>query len=73
MTTTYRMIRLWEFADAPKKYKNKSQNGGDEDYIIFVPDGVHLPHWIFEGSGFACCHLEEHKVERGRIFIGCHA
>ena len=31
------MIKVWRFEDAPKKYRALSTNGGDEDWIAFVP------------------------------------
>lgn len=68
-------IVVWAWEDAPGIYKALSRNGGDEDYIAFVPDDwpYHDPLWLDEGSAFGCCAVERHEVERGHILIGCHA
>jgi len=32
-------ILIWEFENAPTEYKLLSDNGGDENYIAFIPEG----------------------------------
>ena len=68
-------IVIWKFRDAPEEYQGKSENGGDEDWIAFVPDGMKDDYigFLEEGSAFGCCCVEEHDVDGGRIYIGCHS
>lgn len=67
-------IKVWRFADAPEEYRNLSTNGGDEDWLAFVPEAL-AGEWIgwLESGSFGCCAIDEHKVEGGIIKIGCHA
>lgn len=68
-------IKIWSFYDAPPEYHSLSQNGGDEDWVAFVPDSMTdqwLP-WLEEGSSFGCSSVEVYEVEGGEIRIGCHA
>lgn len=67
-------IQVWRFEDAPKKYHDLSTNGGDEDWIAFVPEYL-CDEWIgwMECDSFGCYKIEKHNVEGGQIRIGCHA
>lgn len=31
-----KMIRIWQFDDAPERYRNLSGHGGDEDWVIVI-------------------------------------
>lgn len=33
-------IRVWAFDRAPAAFQNLSTNGGDEDYVFYIPPGV---------------------------------
>lgn len=68
-------IFVWKFRDAPKYYREISENGGDEDWIAFVPDAMKDDYigFLEEGSAFGYCCVEEHDVGGGRIYIGCHS
>jgi hypothetical protein len=33
------VIKLWAWDDAPDKYKALSLNGGDEDWVMHIPQG----------------------------------
>ena len=68
-----RAILIWRFEDAPEHFQLLSQNGGDEDYIAFVPDGVEIPAFLEEGSSFGCFKVEKHQVKNGTILIGYHS
>ena len=70
-----RIIIIWKFNDAPKYFRDLSENGGDEDWVAFVPDALKDEYigFLDEGSSFGCCTVEEHDVDGGRIYIGCHA
>jgi hypothetical protein len=70
-------ITVWPFDAAPKKYKERSQNGGDEDWVALVPDAIYRANgkyinWI-EGGSFGCCTVEVYKIKGAVLFIGCHA
>ena len=68
-------IIIWKFEDAPKVYQDHSQNGGDEDWIAFIPKHLKGEYIEFleEGTSFGCCCVEEYDVDGGIILIGCHA
>jgi len=72
-----KMIKVWRFEDAPAEYQALSTNGGDEDWVVFVPDGfaeVHIPFLVEGGSGsIGCWCIEEHAVKGGKVCIGSHA
>lgn len=72
---TERMIRIWEFYDAPKRYQDLSQNGGDEDWVAVLPPYMEtIPMFFDEGGSFGCCTVERHHLENGEtVLIGCHA
>lgn len=70
-----RVILVWKFCDAPLEYQSLSDNGGDEDWLAFVP--AHLSQewigWLVEGSSFGCCRVAEYAVDGGVVRIGSHA
>jgi hypothetical protein len=70
-----KMIKVWKFEDAPKEYQDLSTNGGDEDWIAFVPSEFSDDwiSWLQTGTPFGCCDVEEINVLGGTIHIGCHA
>lgn len=68
-----RMIKVWQFRDAPGKYQELSNNGGDEDWLAWVPEGY--PHdipWLERGI-FGVCEIAKYKILDGTVYIGCHA
>ena len=87
-TTTIKLpanaITIWHFWDVPKEFKQLSCNGGDEDWVAYIPkqlveeaeeDNLEvLPEWMMEGTSFGCCKVEEHYLADGSVVaIGCHA
>lgn len=68
-------IRIWPFDKAPQKWRELSQNGGDEDWIAEVDTGlIDVPFFLEEGGRFGCCSVEKHEIEKGlTVLIGCHA
>ena len=36
-------IYMWSFAEAPQQYKNLSTHGGDEDWVVYIPNNVSYP------------------------------
>lgn len=75
MNDENKVIKVWRFYDAPKAYRDLSTNGGDEDWVAFIPDAMSQEYigWLESGSSFGCCCVDEHKVAGGVIRIGCHA
>ena len=69
------MILIWKFEDAPQHYQDRSRNGGDEDWVAFVPDKYANEYigFLEAGSSFGCFAVEEHTVSGGKIYIGCHS
>ena len=74
-------IRVWSFEDAPKRYQNMSEHGGDEDWLAIVPNAYvssmyldGLPNWMTEGSPFGCCAVSKRKLKDGYwLVIGAHS
>lgn len=68
-------IRIWRFAEAPIELQAYSANGGDEDWLAFVPknyDDAFLPFLAY--PHFGVCDVSAHTTEHGdRVFIGSHA
>ncbi len=69
------MIKIWKFCDAPRKYRELSTNGGDEDWVAFIPDNMKDEYigFLEEGTSFGCCSVAELEVPGGIIRIGAHA
>ncbi len=72
-------IQVWRFEDAPEELRQKSTNGGDEDWIALVPAEYYeevepyLP-WLEEGHGFGYCSVDVTKLLNGDyLYIGSHA
>lgn len=74
-------ILVWQWDDAPEAYQELSEHGGDEDWVVFVPQAVLndwagdwlLPSWIGNGKYGPLGWLEEHDIDGGKLFIGAHA
>ena len=72
---SYDHIKVWPFKQAPNKYQDLSQHGGDEDWLAFVPGEIwencegYIP-WI---DKLGCCEVSEHPVKGGIVFIVVHA
>ena len=68
-----KMIKVWQFEDAPKKYQRLSTNGGDEDWIVFVPKELEKEFISWLPRIDTCEEPDVFKVARGTIHIGSHA
>lgn len=70
-------IGLWLFHEAPGPYKALSDNGGDEDWVLFVPDrleGNRLIDRLTMSTAFSVdADPQEHKVDGGTVYIAQHA
>jgi len=53
------MIQIWPFHLAPQELKNRSEHGGDEDWVILVP---------VVGTVFPDDDAENHNATRTRMF-----
>ena len=67
-------IIVWRWEDAPKPYRAKSEHGGDEDWVAFVPDAMEL----YDRVGWLSVPCFSNKVSRykvrdGWVYIGAHA
>lgn len=77
---------LWSFEDAPKELCSLSEHGGDEDGLLFLPEGLELPWWVerlwnqygdpqvveFKGPVFDK-EASEYIYLRGTVYIWAHA
>jgi hypothetical protein len=65
---------IWPWSYAPDEYKALSGHGGDEDFVVFIPEGMYDAFWVFGdymkhfgwGDG-------PHKVDGGIVIIYAHA
>jgi hypothetical protein len=67
-------ICLWRWDDAPAEYKALSTNGGDEDWVVFVPVSVVFnwtPNWLYNID--SCHEPQVIEVAGGTVYIGSHA
>lgn len=69
------VIKVWRFEDAPKRYRDLSTNGGDEDWVAFVPAALANEYigWMDEGGPYGCFAVKVYSVDGGEIRIGCHS
>ena len=70
-------IKVWPWENAPEDYKAICSQGGDEDWIVFVPYELRdileygLPTWLIKIDT-----MEEpvmFDVSDGTLFVGCHS
>lgn len=75
-------ITLWPFCEAPLQYRQLSSHGGDEDWIMVVPDNlltVPCGHSIVANKieplkrAIGICDTSEHRVDGATVFIGAHS
>lgn len=68
-------ISIYKWDDAPQMWRDLSTNGGDEDYIAFVPFGfsAHPDELPFLRWGVFGNFVDEYKVPGGIILISSHA
>lgn len=73
--STENAIIVWRFEDAPEHYKALSTNGGDEDWVAFVPGSLdeHYIGWLEVGSSFGCWDVSRYVVDGGSVRIGSHS
>ena len=73
--TNDKAIQFWHFREAPEMYRKLSTNGGDEDYLAFVPNTTDAPYWMQDsGYGvFGTFCVDEYQVEGGTVYIGSHS
>jgi hypothetical protein len=68
-------ILVWEFDKAPVGLQELSTNGGDEDWLVYVPAEVEfnwVPRWV--ESMDSCNMPDEFVLPNGaKVYIGSHA
>lgn len=69
------MISVWEFDKAPQEYKNLSQNGGDEDWVVLIPKADQTHYYIpWLDRIDSCNEPQEFTLPNGdKLYIGAHA
>lgn len=67
-------ISIYRWEDAPQAWRDLSTNGGDEDWIAFVPESLKSEYMPFleEGLGFGNS-VEVCDIPGGVVFISSHA
>lgn len=71
----YPAIKVWPFKYAPAEFRSVSTNGGDEDWLAYVPD-TWRELWIpwLETGHFGVCSVDEYEIGNGDVVrIGSHA
>jgi hypothetical protein len=66
-------ISVWAFDDAPVKYQEMSDHGGDEDWIVFLPyDSADLSVAERIVERLTVCDCDRYNVDGGVIWITAH-
>jgi hypothetical protein len=60
-------ISIWPFGASPYDFSQ----GGDEDWVTFVPEGMSAPYQVEYNLG--CCDNKDYSVPGGTVFIATHA
>jgi hypothetical protein len=66
-------LKIWRFEDAPTKYRKLSTNGGDEDWLVFIPNSVAenvlmygMPYWM---ESMGCCSTDSYTLPNGDVVV----
>lgn len=70
---TDKAIIVWRWEDAPKPYRAKSDHGGDEDWVAFIPSALEREYIGFLSIPYFSNKVSRHKVHGGWVYIGAHA
>lgn len=78
MRCTFNHIKVWRFEDAPKRLRELSRHGGDEDWLALIPPSLtdKFIGWLEVGGSFGCCNISEYEYSElpgYKIRIGAHA
>lgn len=69
--------KVWRFEDAPKRLRDLSTNGGDEDWLVELPPGFDtygLPDWVDVMDALRCPQRIAHPTRPGwLVVIASHA
>jgi hypothetical protein len=69
--TDDKTIFVWRFRDAPGELRAYSMHGGDEDWVVLLPEDV--DGWPFTHQAFGS-QVSEHPLPDGRmVLIAAHA
>lgn len=66
-------IVVWEFYEAPAWVREHSTHGGDEDGIVWIPNGVKAPYWLERLWMTFGCGQDYFKFSDGILIIWAHA
>lgn len=67
------MICVWDFHLAAQEFRDLSEHGGDEDWVVYVPPGVSEPMWLFTAPFYYEPQKFDLGSEYGVIYISAHA
>lgn len=72
------VIKIWPFQSAPEEYR--VSQGGDEDWVVFIPDNVPVPgcfeEWVDDVPYFGMAtHIKASELNDSdyRLIVFCHA
>lgn len=69
-------MQVYAWADAPEYLKSMSENGGDEDWVIVVPNDEHERNAMAIGTlvdRLAVCDYQTIELVGYVVYITCHA
>lgn len=69
-------IKIWRFRDAPEEYRELSEHGGDEDFVMLVPSALvdeFLIDRVVDLGLLGCSSTDKYERLEGHVFIGAHS
>lgn len=66
-------ILVYRWKDAPQQWKDLSTNGGDEDWLAFVPKQLESEYMPFLEEGRFGNLVDSYDVDGGVVLISSHA
>ena len=66
-------ISIYRWEDAPYAWKKLSTNGGDEDWVVFVPEPLRGEYIPFLEEGRFSNIVDSYEIPGGVVIIGSHA
>ena len=66
-------ISIYKWNDAPQAWKDLSTNGGDEDWLAFIPNDLKGEYMPFLEEGRFSNIVDSYDVPGGVVLIGAHA
>jgi hypothetical protein len=72
-TNQEKVIKIWEFDDAPIEYQQLSENGGDEGWVALVIGYGDETPLVVEQISSGLFSVDRYSVSEGIVYIGAHA